>query len=61
MMMFDIDYGMYLFVMFLFVMVGGVVMGFGVGFGVFDCIVGIVKVYMMCVGFGFFLIELFDE
>lgn len=57
----DIDYGIYLYVMFLNIIVGGVVVGFGFGFCYLGYIFGIVKVYCICVGAGLFLIELFDE
>lgn len=59
-MLFDIDYGMYLFVMFSNCVVGNVVVGVGVGLGQLYYIFGIIKVYCMCVGFGLFLSELYD-
>lgn len=40
--------------------VGGVIIGSGVGFLKINYVVGVVKVYIICVGDGFFLIELFD-
>lgn len=36
------------------------VIGVGIGFGLIDYVLGIVKVYIICVGEGLFLIELDD-
>lgn len=44
--------------MLLNIIVGGVVMGVGFGLFKLDYVLGIVKVYIMCVGLGFFFIEL---
>lgn len=60
-MLLDIDYGIYLFVMFLNISVGGIVIGFGFGFFYLDYVLGIIKVYIMCVGLGLFFIELFND
>lgn len=57
-MLFDIDYGIYLYVILLNIMVGGVVIGVGFGFFKFDYVLGIVKVYIMWVGLGLFFMEL---
>lgn len=59
--MLDIDYGIYLFVISLNIIVGGVVIGFGFGLCYLDYVLGIIKVYCICVGSGLFMIELFDE
>lgn len=60
-MLLDIDYGIYLYVIFFNIIVGGVVIGFGLGLCYVDYVLGIFKVYFICVGVGLFLIELFDE
>lgn len=57
----DIDYGIYLYVISFNIIVGGVFVGVGVGVDVIDYVLGIVKVYVICVGGGLFLIELDDE
>lgn len=59
-MLFDIDYGIYLFVMLSNCVVGVVLVGVGVGLQKFNYIFGIMKVYCMCVGLGLFLSELYD-
>lgn len=59
--MLDIDEGIYLYVIFFNLMVGGVLIGVGVGLNKIEIVVGIVKVYIIWVGEGLFLIELNDE
>lgn len=39
---------------------GGVVIGVGFGLLYFDYVLGIIKVYIICVGFGLFFIEFYD-
>lgn len=57
----DIDYGIYFYVISFNIIVGGIVIGFGFGLLYLDYVLGIIKVYIICVGFGLFLIELFDD
>lgn len=40
---------------------GGVIIGSGVGLFKIKYVVGVLKVYIICVGDGFFLIELINE
>lgn len=59
--MLDIDYGIYSYVIFFNIIVGGVAIGFGLGSRYVDYVLGIFKVYFIRVGVGSFSIELFDE
>lgn len=59
--MFDLDFGMYLFVMFFNLVIGGVSNGFGLASRKFEIIIGVVKAYIMCVGVGLYLIEFFGD
>lgn len=59
--MLDIDYGIYLFVILSNLIVGNVIVGIGVGFIFVLKVIGVCKVYILCVGDGLFFIELFDE
>lgn len=59
--MFDVDFGFYFFVIFLNIICVGVCIGLGIGFNKIGNVYGIMKVYCICVGVGFFFIELFDE
>lgn len=57
-MLLDLDYGIYFYVIFFNFVFGGVCIGVGVGLILIDCVIGVVKVYIICVGEGFFFIEL---
>lgn len=59
--MLDIDFGFYLFVIFLNIVCVGVCIGLGVVLNKIGDVYGIFKVYCICVGLGLFLIELFDK
>lgn len=57
----DFDYGIYFFVTSFNPMVGGACIGIGVGFLDIDWVIGVIKVYIICVGVGLFLGELVDD
>lgn len=60
-MMFDINYGIYFYVILLFFIFGGVIIGVGIFFRKIDKGIGVMKVYIIRVGEGLFVIEIKGE